>query len=125
MRFESEREQGQPHNHNQGLKERNTYNNSVVPGKNGKLMKSSDQIPPSCDVAGYEDAKGQNGERGHEAALLLDHGIMFRRANNGALVSRNGTAQDGRRTSKGCWFLLVVGAGAMRSAEGDSDQRSN
>lgn len=37
---------------------RNTYNNSVVPGKNGKFMKSSDQIPPSCDVAGYEDAKG-------------------------------------------------------------------
>ena len=116
MQFESNREHGQPYSHSQGLQARNTYNNSVVPGKNGKLMKSSDQIPPSCDVAGYEDAKSQDGERGHEAALLLDHGIIFRRANNGALVSRNGTAQVGRGTSKGYWLLLT--AGALRSAAG-------
>ena len=65
----------------------------MVPGKNGELIKSSDQIPPSCDVAGYKDAKCQDGERGHEAALLLDHGILSWKANNGALVSRNHTAQ--------------------------------
>ena len=47
------------------------YNNTVVPGKNGKLIKSSDQIPPGCNVAGYEYAKGQDGKWVHEAALLL------------------------------------------------------
>jgi hypothetical protein len=53
-----------------------TYDNSVVPGKDCKLIKSSDEIPPSCDVAGYEYAECQDGKRGHEAALLLDHGIL-------------------------------------------------
>ena len=47
------------------------YNNTVVPGKDGKLIKSSDQIPPGSNVAGYEYAKGQDGKWVHEAALLL------------------------------------------------------
>lgn len=51
--------------------ERSTYNNTVVPGEDGKLIKSSNQIPPGSNVAGYEYAKGQDGERVHEAAVLL------------------------------------------------------
>ena len=47
------------------------YNNTVVPGKDGKLIKSSDQIPPGSNVAGDEYAKGQDRERVHEAAVLL------------------------------------------------------
>jgi hypothetical protein len=51
------------------------HNDSVVPSKDRKFIKSSNQIPPGCDVAGYEYAQGQDRERVHEAALLLDHGI--------------------------------------------------
>lgn len=48
-------------------------NDAVVPRKNGKFIQPSYQIPPGCDVAGYEYAKGEDGERVHEAALLLYH----------------------------------------------------
>lgn len=33
------------------------YDHSVVPGKDGKLIEASDEIPSSGDVASYEDAK--------------------------------------------------------------------
>lgn len=48
-----------------------THDNTVVPGEDGKLIKSSDQIPPGSNVAGDEYAKGQDGKRVHEAAVLL------------------------------------------------------
>ena len=36
------------------------YNDSVIPSKDCKLIKPRDQIPSRSDVAGYEDAKGQD-----------------------------------------------------------------
>lgn len=46
----------------------------MIPGKDGQFIKSRNQIPPGGNVAGYEYAKGQDGERVHEAALLPSHG---------------------------------------------------
>jgi len=40
-----------------------THHYTVVPGEDGKLMQSSDQIPPSSDVASDKDTEGQNWER--------------------------------------------------------------
>ena len=37
-----------------------TYNNSVIPGKDGKLIEASDKIPSSSDVASYEDAERED-----------------------------------------------------------------
>ena len=46
-----------------------TYNNSVVPGKDGKFIKSSNKIPPRSDVAGYEDRESY-GEGVHESLAI-------------------------------------------------------
>lgn len=45
------------------------YDDSVVPGEDSKLIKSSDQIPPRSDVAGYEDRKSENREGVHESPI--------------------------------------------------------
>lgn len=45
------------------------YDHSVVPGKNSKLIETSDKVPSSGDVARYKDAKSQDGERVHRIAL--------------------------------------------------------
>ncbi|CAG8980176.1 hypothetical protein HYALB_00007417 [Hymenoscyphus albidus] len=49
----------------QGGGEMPTYDDSVVPGKDCKLIKSGDQIPPGCDVTGYEDRKCEDREWVH------------------------------------------------------------
>lgn len=46
-----------------------THNNSVVPGKDGKLIKASNEIPSSSDVASYENAKSEDREGVHRSAL--------------------------------------------------------
>jgi hypothetical protein len=51
-----------------------TYYNAVVPGKDGKLVQASDEIPASGDVAGEEDTKSEDGYRVHLAAMLMSHG---------------------------------------------------
>jgi hypothetical protein len=43
----------------------------VIPGKNSKLIKSSYQIPPGSNVAGYEDPKGEDREGVHESAAIV------------------------------------------------------
>jgi hypothetical protein len=43
----------------------------VVPGKNGELIQSSNQIPPGSNVAGYEDPKGEDREGVHESAAIV------------------------------------------------------
>ncbi len=45
-----------------------TYDNPVVPGEDSKLIKSSNQIPPRSNVAGYEDRKCEYGEGVHESS---------------------------------------------------------
>jgi len=42
----------------------------VIPSEYGKLIKTSNQIPPGCDVAGHEDPKGQDREGVHESAAI-------------------------------------------------------
>ncbi|KAK6443534.1 hypothetical protein LTR95_000361 [Oleoguttula sp. CCFEE 5521] len=37
------------------------YDDSVVPSKDSELIQSSDKIPARSDVAGEEDAKGDDG----------------------------------------------------------------
>lgn len=44
-----------------------TYDDSVVPGEDGKIIQSSNQIPPRSDVACYEDPKSEDRERVHES----------------------------------------------------------
>jgi hypothetical protein len=46
----------------------------VVPGKDGKLVQASDEIPASSDVAGEEDTKSEDGYRVHLAASLMSRG---------------------------------------------------
>lgn len=41
------------------------YENTVVPGKDGKLIQASDEIPAGSDVSGDEDANCEDGERVH------------------------------------------------------------
>lgn len=50
-----------------------TYNHSVVPGKDRKLIEASDEIPSSGGVASYEDSKRKGGEGVHRngSSLLL------------------------------------------------------
>jgi hypothetical protein len=48
----------------------------VVPGKDGKLVQASDEIPASGDVAGEEDTKSEDGYRVHLAAMLMSHGAQ-------------------------------------------------
>ena len=47
----------------------------MIPGEDCKLIKPSDQIPPRSDVAGYEDRKGEYGERVHECLSLAHHRV--------------------------------------------------
>lgn len=49
----------------------NTHDNSVIPGENGELIQSSDQIPPGSNVAGYEDPKGEDRKGVHESAAIV------------------------------------------------------
>lgn len=46
-----------------------THNNSVVPGKYGKLIEPRNQVPSSGGVAGYEDSNRQGGEGVHRIAV--------------------------------------------------------
>jgi hypothetical protein len=43
----------------------------VIPGKNGELIQSSNQIPPGSNIAGYEDPKGEGREGVHESAAIV------------------------------------------------------
>jgi hypothetical protein len=45
------------------------YHDSVVPGEYRQLIQTSDEIPPSCGVAGYEYSKSEDRERVHEFGL--------------------------------------------------------
>jgi len=45
-----------------------TYDDSVVPGEDGKLVEAGDQVPAGGDVASYEDSQGQDGEGVHRIA---------------------------------------------------------
>lgn len=45
------------------------YNDSVVPGEDGKFIEARDKIPSSGDVASYEDTKGEDGEWVHRIAM--------------------------------------------------------
>lgn len=54
------------------------HNHSVVPGEDGKFIEAGNKVPSSGDVASYEDAEGQRGERVHRRVetprlLLLKH----------------------------------------------------
>jgi hypothetical protein len=51
-----------------------TYYNAVVPGKDGKLVQASDEVPASSDVAGEEDTKSEDGYRVHLATSLMSRG---------------------------------------------------
>jgi len=61
---------------------RHTYDDAVVPGEDGKLVETCDEVPAGCDVASYEDSQGQDGEGVHRIAgrrsrmprVLLDQG---------------------------------------------------
>lgn len=46
---------------------RKSYHDSVVPGEDGKLIKSSNQIPPRSDIASYKDRKSENRKGVHES----------------------------------------------------------
>lgn len=47
-----------------------THNDSVIPSKDCKFIQSSNQIPPSGDISGYEDTKGEDREGVHESAAI-------------------------------------------------------
>lgn len=53
--------------------QRETHNDTVVPGEDGELVEACDQIPSGSDVASYEDTKGEDGKRVHRIALRLWH----------------------------------------------------
>lgn len=46
----------------------------MVPGKDGKLVQASDEVPASSDVAGEEDTKSEDGYRVHLATSLMSRG---------------------------------------------------
>jgi hypothetical protein len=48
-----------------------TYDDSVVPGENRKLIETSNKIPSSGDVASYEDSKGEDGEGVHRISTAM------------------------------------------------------
>lgn len=45
-----------------------THDNSVVPGKDGKLIEAGNKIPSSGCVASYEDTKREGGKGVHRIA---------------------------------------------------------
>lgn len=53
------------------LQGKKTYKNTVVPGKDGKLIESSNKVPSSGGVAGYEDTKREGGKWVHEAPSAI------------------------------------------------------
>jgi len=57
---------------------RNTYDDSVVPGEDCKLIKSSNQIPPRSDVAGYEDRKSEDRKGVHESPSIAGASLLCR-----------------------------------------------
>jgi hypothetical protein len=44
-----------------------SYHDSVVPGEYCQLIEPSNQIPPRCDIASYEDRKSEDREWVHES----------------------------------------------------------
>lgn len=48
-----------------------TYGNLIFPGKNGKLIQASDEVPARSSVASYKDAEGEDREWVHRALPLL------------------------------------------------------
>lgn len=56
------------------LMEANTYNDAVIPGKDGQLVEPGHKIPPRSDVPSNEDANGQGGEWVHASEWLRDGG---------------------------------------------------
>lgn len=60
-----------------GMKELSaTYDNSVVPGKDGELIEASDKVPSSGCVASYEDTKRECGKGVHRIAVATS--VAFR-----------------------------------------------
>lgn len=55
-----------------------TYDDSVVPSEDSQVIKSSDQIPPRSDVAGYEDRKSENREGVHESPSIAGASLFCR-----------------------------------------------
>lgn len=88
-----------------------TYDNTVIPGEDGKLIEPGDKVPSSGCVAGYEDPKREGGEWVHRSAVATS--IAFRvlvwaLEGPGPGVSRRG---GWKRLSgpRDVWTLLVGG----------------
>ena len=47
-----------------------TYDNTVIPREDSKLIKSNEKIPPRSDIPSYEDAESQNRKGVHESAAI-------------------------------------------------------
>ena len=47
-----------------------TYNDTVVPGKDGQFVQPSDEIPTRSDISGNENANSQGGERVHAREMI-------------------------------------------------------
>ena len=62
----------------------------MVPGKDGKLVQASDEVPTSGDIAGEEDTKSEDGYRVHLAAPLMSRGVL-----------------KGVRPDQGHWFVRM------------------
>ena len=50
-----------------------TYNNAVVPSKNGKFVETCYEIPTRGDVSSDEDEEGEDRERVHELSSFMGH----------------------------------------------------
>lgn len=79
------------------------YDNSVVPGEYSELVKTSDEIPSSSDVAGDEDSEGEDGEGVH-------------RITGPTMVFAFGRSETGRISRK---LEETVMGGPKRGLQGD------
>jgi hypothetical protein len=87
----------------------------VIPGKNGELIQSSNQIPPGSNVAGYEDPKSEDRKGVHEEAAIVRTLLSLAPAPwefNGRRVwrdykSRGGCLLRGKFSGNGGVILIV------------------
>jgi len=47
------------------------YHDTVIPGKDGKLIQAGDEVPTGSDVSGDKDTQGKDRERVHEAPMVV------------------------------------------------------
>lgn len=97
------------------------YHNTVIPGKDCKLIQTCDEVPAGGDISSYEDARGQDGERVHGAGRRSWR--RARRAAGGATTALEEAQGLGAQESGGCWARAAVDsedservAGGMLSA---------